>query len=47
MFERFTDKARKVVILAKHKATEQGDAEIRPVYMLYGLAPRRAWRPGP
>ena len=38
MFERFTDKARKVVILAKHKATEQGDAEIRPVHMLYGLA---------
>ncbi len=38
MFERFTDKARKVVILAKHKATEHGDAEIRPVHMLYGLA---------
>ncbi len=38
MFERFTDKARKVVILAKHKATEQGDAEIRLVHMLYGLA---------
>ncbi len=38
MFERFTDKARKVVILAKHKAAEQGDAEIRPVHMLYGLA---------
>jgi len=38
MFERFTDKARKVVILAKNKATERGDAEIRPVHMLYGLA---------
>jgi ATP-dependent Clp protease ATP-binding subunit ClpA len=38
MFERFTDKARKVVILAKNKATESGDAEIRPVHMLYGLA---------
>ena len=38
MFERFTDKARKVVILAKHKATERGDAEIGPVHMLYGLS---------
>jgi ATP-dependent Clp protease ATP-binding subunit ClpA len=38
MLERFTDKARKVVILAKNKATERGDAEIGPVHMLYGLA---------
>ena len=38
MFERFTDKARKVVVLAKNKATENGDTEIRPVHMLYGLA---------
>jgi ATP-dependent Clp protease ATP-binding subunit ClpA len=37
MFERFTDKARSVVILAKGKATERGDDEIRPVHMLYGL----------
>ena len=37
MFERFTDKARMVVILAKAKATERGD-QIRPVYMLYALA---------
>jgi ATP-dependent Clp protease ATP-binding subunit ClpA len=37
MFERFTDKARKVVILAKNKATECGDNQIRPVHMLYGL----------
>jgi len=37
MFERFTDKARKVVILAKTKATERGDDQIRPVHMLYGL----------
>jgi ATP-dependent Clp protease ATP-binding subunit ClpA len=37
MFERFTDKARKVVILAKNKATERGDDQIRPVHMLYGL----------
>ena len=37
MFERFTDKARKVVVLAKNKATERGDDQIRPVHMLYGL----------
>ncbi len=30
MFERFTDKARTVVILARAKATERGD-QIRPV----------------
>ena len=38
MFERFTDKARKVVSLALAKAKEQGDDQIRPVHMLYGLA---------
>jgi ATP-dependent Clp protease ATP-binding subunit ClpA len=38
MFERFTDKARKVVILAKDKATERSDDQIRPLHMLYGLA---------
>ena len=38
MFERFTDKARKVVVAAKAKATERGDDQIRPVHMLYGLA---------
>jgi ATP-dependent Clp protease ATP-binding subunit ClpA len=37
MFERFTDKARAVVILAQAKATERGD-QIRPVYMLHALA---------
>ena len=37
MFERFTDKARTVVILARAKATERGD-QIRPVYMLHALA---------
>src|SRR6266568_4509834 len=37
MFERFTDKARTVVIRAKAKATERGD-QIRPVYMLHALA---------
>jgi ATP-dependent Clp protease ATP-binding subunit ClpA len=37
MFERFTDKARKVVSLAVAKAKEQGDDQIRPVHMLYGL----------
>jgi hypothetical protein len=38
MFERFTDKARMVVIAAKAKAQERGDDQIRPVHMLYGLA---------
>jgi ATP-dependent Clp protease ATP-binding subunit ClpA len=38
MFERFTDKARKVVLLATAKATERGENEIRPVHMLYGVA---------
>jgi ATP-dependent Clp protease ATP-binding subunit ClpA len=36
MFERFTDKARKVVSLAMAKAKEQSDDQIRPVHMLYG-----------
>jgi ATP-dependent Clp protease ATP-binding subunit ClpA len=38
MFERFTDKARKVVSLAMAQAKEQGDDQIRPVHMLYGAA---------
>ena len=38
MFERFTDKARKVVVAARGQAIEQGDGQIRPVHMLYGLA---------
>ena len=38
MFERFTDKARKVVSLALAKAKAQGDDQIRPVHMLYGVA---------
>jgi len=38
MFERFTDKARRVVIVAKTKAIERGDDEVRPIHMLYGLA---------
>ena len=38
MFERFTDKARKVVVAARGQAIEQGDDQIRPVHMLYGLA---------
>ena len=37
MFERFTDKARAVVILARTEASERGD-QIRPVYMLHALA---------
>jgi ATP-dependent Clp protease ATP-binding subunit ClpA len=38
MFERFTDKARKVVVAARAQAIELGDDQIRPVHMLYGLA---------
>jgi hypothetical protein len=38
MFERFTDKARAVVIAAKTKAQERGDDQIGPTHMLYGLA---------
>ncbi len=37
MFERFTDRARSVVISAKTKAAGRGDDEILPVHMLYGL----------
>ena len=37
MFERFTDRARSVVISAKTKAAERGDDQILPVHMLYGL----------
>ncbi len=37
MFERFTDRARNVVSLAVAKAKEQGDDQIRPVHMLYGV----------
>jgi ATP-dependent Clp protease ATP-binding subunit ClpA len=38
MFERFTDRARKVVVAARDQAIGQGDDQIRPVHMLYGLA---------
>ena len=38
MFERFTDRARKVVSLALAKAKERGDDQIRPVHMLYGVS---------
>jgi ATP-dependent Clp protease ATP-binding subunit ClpA len=37
MFERFTDKARKAVMLAMAKATERGDDQVRPAHLLYGL----------
>jgi ATP-dependent Clp protease ATP-binding subunit ClpA len=37
MFERFTDKARAVVITAKTTARDRGDDQIRLVHMLYGL----------
>jgi ATP-dependent Clp protease ATP-binding subunit ClpA len=38
MFERFTDRARGVVITARTAAVERGDDQIRLVHMLYGLA---------
>jgi hypothetical protein len=37
MFERFTDKARTAVIVARADASERGD-QIRPVYLLHALA---------
>jgi Clp amino terminal domain, pathogenicity island component len=37
MFERFTDKARAAVIVARAEASERGD-QIRPVYLLHALA---------
>jgi Clp amino terminal domain, pathogenicity island component len=37
MFERFTDRARTAVILARTEASERGD-QIRPVYMLHAVA---------
>ena len=37
MFEQFSDRARRVVSLALAKAKEQGDDQIRPVHLLYGL----------
>src|SRR6476659_9673721 len=37
MFERFTDKAKTAVIVAKADASERGD-QIRPVYLLHALA---------
>ena len=38
MFERFTDKARNGMALARTRAADRGDTEIRPVHLLYGLA---------
>ena len=37
MFERFTDRARTVMLLARTTAAERGD-QIRPVYLLHALA---------
>src|ERR1035441_5185714 len=44
MFERFTDKARTVVISARAEAAERGD-QLRPVYMLYALTTGEAVPP--
>lgn len=38
MFERFTGRARNVVILARSKAAERGDSQIGAAHLLYGLA---------
>jgi hypothetical protein len=40
MFERFTDKARAAVILARAEAAGRGD-QIRPAYMPHALQCRR------
>jgi ATP-dependent Clp protease ATP-binding subunit ClpA len=37
MLERFTDKARRAVVLAKEKASERGDDRIGPLHVLYAL----------
>src|SRR5262249_3320166 len=37
MFERFTDRARRVMLLARTTAAERGD-QIRPIYLLHALA---------
>ena len=46
MFERFTDKARKVVILAKGKATERGMIRSARYTCCTGWPPPTAWPPG-
>ena len=38
MFERFTESARKVVVLALEEAVARGDTEVRAEYLLVGLA---------
>jgi len=37
MLERFTDKARRTVVLAKEKAEERGDDRVGPLHLLYAL----------
>jgi Clp amino terminal domain, pathogenicity island component len=37
MLERFHTDARRVVVLAREKATERGEDRIRPAHLLYGL----------
>jgi ATP-dependent Clp protease ATP-binding subunit ClpA len=38
MLERFTDKARRAVVLAKEKAHQRGDDRVGPLHVLYALA---------
>jgi ATP-dependent Clp protease ATP-binding subunit ClpA len=37
MLERFTTDARRIVVLAREKATERGENRIRPAHLLYAL----------
>jgi len=37
MIDRFTDRARKVILLAKREAQGAGDSELRPEHILLGL----------
>jgi ATP-dependent Clp protease ATP-binding subunit ClpA len=37
MFERFTDKARRVIVLAQDNARDMGHAQIKPEHLLLGL----------
>src|SRR5260370_30730315 len=37
MFERYTDKARRVVFFSRYEASNLGDVEIKPIHLLLGL----------
>jgi len=47
MFERYNDKARRVIIFARHEAAEYGASEIETEHVLLGLARvEKDWLPG-